>query len=273
MSLKTAGVFAGIAATALNCATAAHALEWSDTSLNYRWGSQFREPYNDKKIEKNIIGITHVDGYKYGTNFLAIDLLNSNSVDSNAMEAYVVYRNTVDLGKVTGSKSFAFGPVRGVGITGGFDWNTKNDPGYASKKRMLVLGPTLKMDVPGFLDISLLLLNESNKPVGVDNRYTYRTHPMINVAWGIPVGDTNFSFEGYALYIAAKGTNEFGGPTSPETHVDATLMYDAGMAMGMGKNVFRVGLEYEYWRNKFGNPHSVTGSLAKTPMVRAEYHF
>ncbi|MBA9873449.1 outer envelope protein, partial [Ralstonia insidiosa] len=35
----------------------------------------------------------------------------------------------------------------------------------------------------------------------------------------------------------------------------------------------RAGIEYQYWRNKFGNPASVPGSLAKTPMVRVEYHF
>jgi hypothetical protein len=43
----------------------------------------------------------------------------------------------------------------------------------------------------------------------------------------------------------------------------------------MGKNTFRVGFEYQYWKNKFGNSEAVAGpgTLAKTPMVRAEYHF
>jgi hypothetical protein len=44
-------------------------------------------------------------------------------------------------------------------------------------------------------------------------------------------------------------------------------------AVGAAPKTFRLGLEYQYWRNKFGNPSSVPGSLAKTPMVRAEYHF
>ena len=38
---------------------------------------------------------------------------------------------------------------------------------------MLVLGPTLMMDVPGFLNLSVLLLRESNQPYGVNTRYTY----------------------------------------------------------------------------------------------------
>jgi nucleoside-specific outer membrane channel protein Tsx len=250
----------------------ANAVEWSDNAIGYRYGTKFAEPYNSNDISKNIFNFTHVSGYKYGTNYLNLDLLQSDSKDSNAQEAYVVYRHTLDLGKVS-NKNLGFGPVRGVGITAGFDWNTKNDPGYSSRKRMLVAGPTLMFDVPGFLNVSLLALRESNQPVGVPSRYTYKTHAMLNAAWGIPIASTGLSFEGYANFIAAKGSNEFGGPTSAETNIDAMVMVDLGTPLGMGKNTFRVGLEYQYWRNKFGNPSNVPGSLAKTPMVRAEYHF
>jgi nucleoside-specific outer membrane channel protein Tsx len=261
---------------AIACCTlafaSAQAADWSDTSIGYRYGTRFEEPYNGQAISKNIFNITHVSGYKYGTNFFNLDMLQSDSTDGNAQEAYFVYRNTVDFSKVTGNK-YVFGPVRDVGATFGFDWNTKNDTGYASKKRMLVVGPTLMMDVPGFLNVSLLLLQESNRPIGVTSRYTYKTHPMLDLAWGIPLGGTGLSFEGYMDYIASKGNNEFGGPTAPETHLDAKLMYDLSAAVGAAKNTFKIGFEYEYWRNKFGNPSSVPGSLAKTPMIRAEYHF
>ncbi|PUA17770.1 outer envelope protein [Glaciimonas sp. PCH181] len=259
-------------AAALASVQQASAAEWSDTSIGYRYGTNFAEPYVGTGIAKSIIDIQHASGYKYGTNFVNVDLLQSDSKDSNAQEAYIVYRNTLDLGKVSG-KTLSFGPVRGLGVTAGFDWNTKNDPGYASRKRMLVLGPTLMMDVPGFLNVSLLLMRESNQPVGVTSRYTYDTHPMLSLAWGIPIASTGLAFEGYFDYIAAKGTNEYGGGTAPEVHFDGQIMYDLGTPLGMGKNTLRAGLEYEYWRNKFGTPSTVKGSLAKTPMVRVEYHF
>jgi nucleoside-specific outer membrane channel protein Tsx len=265
------------ALVAAACAgSVAHAEEWSDDSLSVRYGTDFAEPYVGTGISKTIYNFTHSGGYKYGTNFFSIDMLMSNAKDGDAQEAYVVYRNTVDFSKVSG-KDLGWGPARSFGGTLGFDWNTKNDSGYSSRKRMYVAGPTVMMDVPGFLNISILALWESNQPVNGSNvrisRYEYRTHPMLNAAWGIPFGSSGFAFEGYVNYIAAKGTNEFGGGTAPELNFDGQVMYDLGSRIGMGKNTFRVGVEYQYWRNKFGNPSNVNGSLAKTPMVRAEYHF
>ena len=265
------------------------AVDWSDTSIGYRYGTKFSEPFNNKDISKNIVNLTHVNGYKYGTNFLNADFLFSDKndpknvgSDSGAQEAYVVYRHTLDIGKVAG-KDLKTGPIRGYGVTAGFDWNTKSDAGYNSRKRMLVAGPTLMMDVPGFLNISLLALWESNAPYNgfthtQTSRYTYDTHAALDISWGIPftIGSLPLSFEGYALQIAAKGKDEFGVNTAPETNISPRLMYDASLAVGAKKNTVKVGFEYQYWRNKFGNDHTGvagSGAFARTPMVRAEYHF
>ncbi len=264
----------------------AMAADWSDTALSWRYGTDFNEPFDDnadgskKDIAKNIFAITHADGYAYGTNFLNVDLLLSNSADPGggiagnpgAQEVYIVYRNTLDAGKIFG-QTYQYGPIRDWGATFGFDANSKNDA-YASKKRMLVLGPTLMVDVPGFWNVSVLLFDESNAPNGIPSRYTYRVHPALDTNWGIPFGN-GFIFKGYFQYIASKGTNEFGGPTSPETHFDGEVMYDVGAALNGPKKTFFAGFEYEYWKNKFGNPtnSSDEGATASTPMVRLEYHF
>ncbi|HVY04616.1 MAG TPA: outer envelope protein [Burkholderiales bacterium] len=256
------------------------AAEWSDTSIGYRYGTKFREPFNDEDISKNIIDFQHASGYKYGVNFFNIDLLMSDKNDpgansAGAQEAYIVYRNTLDAAKIFGGE-YKFGPIRDIGATIGFDWNTKNDVGYSSKKRMLVAGPTIMMDVPGFLNISVLALWESNAPVGITSRYEYDTHPMLDFAWGIPIGTSPFSFQGYFDIIGSKGKDEFGNDTKTEIHFDGAIMLDVGRVLGGPKDTFKVGLEYEYWENKFGNDHNGPagdGAFAKTPMIRAEYHF
>lgn len=268
--------------------TGAIGAEWSDTYIGYRYGTHFAEPFNNQDIRKQIFNLGHASGYRYGTNFFNVDFLMSDGKDpggvgnsSGAQEAYVVYRNTIETGKVFGSP-VSFGPIKDLGLTAGFDWNTKSDAGYNSKKRMLVLGPTAIFNVPGFLNLSLLGLWESNAPyngfTGVATpRYSYDFHPMLSAAFGIPISAVpGLSFEGYANWIAPKGQNEFGGGTATETNIDVQLMYDVGHALGLGKKTFRLGFEYQYWRNKFGNNHkgpAGDGAFAKTPMIRAEFRF
>lgn len=281
-------------------AAGAQAADWSDTAMTYRHGTKFSEPYNTKDITKNIIGLTHVSGYKYGTNFFNVDYLMSDSNDpaykdakTGATEVYAVYRNTVDLEKATG-KSFKTTGVRGLGVTAGFDFNTKTDTGYNSKKQMLVAGPTLMLDVPqGFLNVSLLQLWESNAPSGWSyfngayygvERHHYDAHPMLSASWAIPfsVASVPLSFEGFANFISSKGKNEFGGDTAAETNIDMQVMYDFSGVIGAKPKTFKAGLEYQYWKNKFGNQTTATvvngsqagpGATAKTPMIRAQYHF
>jgi hypothetical protein len=292
--------FLAVAATiAATVALPAAAADWSDTAISWRYGQRFREPFNPADIKKHVFALTHASGYKYGSNYFNLDLLQSDSNDpaslnqtEGAQEAYVVYRHTLDIGALRGQE-LRFGAVKGVGLVLGFDWNTKNDVGYNSRKRLLVAGPTLMWDVPGFLSTGILLMHESNAPSGafppisqVNGRYTYDYHPMFSASWGIPVPASwtgwaggwgaGWSFEGYLNYIAAKGRDEVGNPTGAETNLDMQLMVDVGSRFGQPKNRFRVGLEYQFWNNKFGNTAATTGNRgqrASTPMVRAEYHF
>ena len=274
-------------AIAMACACLPAAAQWSDTSIGVRYGTKFREPYIDQDITKTIIDLQHASGYAYGTNFFNVDLLMSNHDDpaspgssAGAQEAYIVYRHFLDAGKVFG-RDFKAGPIRGWGLTAGFDWNTKNDAGYNSRKRMWVLGPTVSFDVPGFLNVGVHELWESNAPsndyTGTSvSRYHYDAHPMLASSWSIPLGALPLSFEGYADFIASKGKDEFGAQTAPETHFDAELMWNAGGLLGASAQTWRLGVEYEYWKNKFGNSwHGPAGhgAFAETPMVRAEYHF
>lgn len=264
------------------------AADWSDTAIGWRTGTQFREPQNPNAIGKNIINITHASGYRYGNQFLNLDLLKSNSKDPSspggsrgAFEAYLTYRHTLDFAKISG-RSFVAGPIRNLGLTTGIDLNSKDDAGYNSRKRMFVLGPQIMWNVPGRFNSAILMAWESNAPhgpfapiSGVRGRYHYKAHPMLALDWGIPLSE-RVTFEGFANFITAKGRDEVGRSTGPETNIDMRVMYDAGAAMGIRKRALLVGLEYQYWHNKFGNTDATTrnrGNTANTPMLRVEHHF
>lgn len=283
VGLKPLAGTLALAAVFSAAAMPAAAAEWSDTYLGWRYGTKFAEPSNPNDISKNILSLTHASGYKYGVNFFNVDMLISDSKDpaangsTGAQEVYVVYRNTFDLGKITG-KDFKSGVVRGLGVTAGFDFNAKDDA-FGARKRMPVLGPTVMFDVPGFLNVSLLFAKEwdhtsLNFSPTIQHDIAFKTNNILDIAWGIPfmAGSIPAKFQGYFDYATPKGKDYFGNDTAAETHTDMSVMFDVGAAMGSTKDTFWLGLEYEYWKNKFGNQPG-TGTLAKTPMIRVEYHF
>ena len=292
------------------------AADWSDTYMGYRYGTQFRESFVTKAdgsaqtITKNIFNLDHTSGYKYGINWFNVDFLFSNANDpaycsfspggfnpqascgGSAQEVYLDYRHHLEWGKVFG-KPVEFLIVKDLALTLGFDGNTKSDGNYNSKQRRWVWGPTVELAVPGYMNVGLYGLNESNQPCAAyivynpkysgspcSTRYYYKTHAGLMSSWAIPIATWPLSYEGYLNVIAAKGTSELGNGTKPEINWDSEIMLDVGSFMG-AKNTLKLGFEYQYWRNKYGNDHTVPTSaggpgmsaFAHTPEIRVEYHF
>lgn len=271
---RTGGALA--VAAALSASLPAAAADWSDASVSYRVSNSFMEPTNARKISKNILGFTYVNGYKYGGNFLNVEVLKSDSNDppagggGGAQEAYLVYSHTLSLGKTTGSPSFKFGPVRDVGITAGIDLNSKNDA-FAPRVRKFKLGPTFSFDVPGFLDTSLLYYKEHNHNGIVGRNVSFDATWNWFTAWGIPVEAINAKFNGFLSVTGKKGKDGFGAQTAQETLSRAYIMFDAGKLMGK-KDTFLIGPGVEYWRNKFGS-NAAVGADYTAWQLAAEFHF
>jgi len=266
--------------------SSSYAVEWSDTSVSWKYGNTFSEPFKNNldgskvDISKHIISLNHSNGYKYGTNYIKVDFIQSTDEPNNntangkgTHEAYLLYRNTVNLGKVLEKDLSYGGIIRGLGVTFGGDWNSKNDV-YSSRKHLFVIGPTIMFDVPGFLNFNTLAFFESNKPNSVESRYHYDPRVAFQLSWGIPISSTPLSFEGYALWIDSKGINESGNKTEPEINIDVMAMYDVSKYLNLPEKKLRLGAEYQYWENKFGNSDKNNeGATSSTPMIRAEYKF
>ncbi|MNG14208.1 hypothetical protein D3C84_979430 [compost metagenome] len=54
---------------------------WSKNYNGYLYGTRFVEPGIDGPTAKNIVELTHVDGYKYGRNFLGVRVIFSDIND------------------------------------------------------------------------------------------------------------------------------------------------------------------------------------------------
>jgi nucleoside-specific outer membrane channel protein Tsx len=261
-------------------ASAAHASDWSDTSISYRYGKRFGEPAIDTPIAKSIIALTHADGYKYGSNFFNLDVLKSDANDpakdspNGAQELYLTYNHQLSLAKTTGIK-VAAGPLSDVALSTGFDLNSKNNA-FAAAVRKIIVGPTAKFNAfGGWADLSLMYYKEKNNNGIVGKNVDFDAAYRIAGAWAFPI-ETGFiplNFNGWFTYTGEKGKDGFGVDTKPETWGDAFLMADVGSLAGK-KNTLWAGVGYEYVKNKFGTDHATTaGSNTSSVMGKVEWHF
>jgi nucleoside-specific outer membrane channel protein Tsx len=259
-------------------ATTTQAAEWSDTSVHYWYSSNFAEPAIHGGVEKSVVSLEHVSGYKYGSNFFNVDFLFSakqdsarglNFVnDSGAVEAYAVYRHTLSFSKVSGSK-VAFGPVRDVGLVLGADWNTKNNA-FSSKKIMPIGGVKFSFDVPGFLDFAIQADKEWNENAITGTTIAFDPSLQLSLAWGLPVFGP-VAFEGFANLVTPKGKDAFGEKTVTEILLHPKLMADVATLWG-GKGV-QVGIGFQYWMNKFGTDSDKNkGCVERATFVEAAVH-
>ena len=257
-------------------AAQAGAADWSDAFIGLTYGTQYKEPGNAAEVKKAIATLQYVGGYKYGTNFFTLDMLKSSDANPargsarGAQEVYVVYNNTVSFGKLgMGAK---FGPVRDVGFQAGFDFNSKNDA-FGAGLIKVIAGPKVEFDVPGLLTLGLFYYKENNNNSISGKNVSFDATPRLGTVWSfnVPLG-LPAQFKGFANFTGSKGKDGFGGQTSPETWVDASLLWDLGSLAGKPKT-FYGGLGYQYIHNKFGNSPSLAGTKVSAPSLQFQAHF
>ncbi|MDO9709965.1 hypothetical protein [Paracraurococcus lichenis] len=258
---------------------------FDDTSAEYRYGPNYREPGIRGMVPKHIVTLTYVDGGKMWSNFVNMDVLFSADNDptgsqgkhgNQAVEFYGLYRGDLSLNMATRSTMFSLNPVlRDVSFQVGFDGNTKNTE-FASSKKLLVVGPNFHFNTPGFLNIALHFSKEWNNNGIVDKPVTFDPAFEAEMVWAIPLAFTGLplNFQGFFNVVGPKGKDGFGAGTKTEVLTEPRLTLDLGALAFDKPHKLDVSLGYQYWLNKFGNNHeTVPGALASTVFVAARYHF
>ncbi|MCY1267833.1 hypothetical protein D9M68_205430 [compost metagenome] len=265
---------------ALLVAGHASALEWMNNSVGFRYGKEFTNPNNPNDIAKRIYSFTHASGYRYGSNYLNLDVFLSDSndprkgTDHGGSEVYGVYRHQLFASRVFDQK-FDNALVKDYALTLGFDASRNNNLASA-KKRAVVFGPTLKLNTVGFVDLSLLYYKEKNHSgiPGVKHPdHTFDATYMLSAAWMRPfqIGGHAGKFQGFLNHVGDKGEDYNDRDTAPETLMRAALMFAARPGQNIKPNLW-LGVGYEYWHNKFGVDGG-RGSRTSTPTVNLELTF
>lgn len=282
-----------IAAAMLLAAGQAHAFIFSDNSVALTYGPTYKEPglpqnttNHGTDISKFTVTLQHFDVWQYGTNFINIDALFSNghdpaspgvTGDPGAVEVYAIYRGNLSGNAITGTNMFTFGPVKDIRAELGFDFNTKNTA-FAPEKKLIVAGPNISFDVPGFLNVGLHVAHEWNNNGIVSKAVSFSPTFELEIVWMQPLAFTGLplKFDGFFNVVAPKGKDGFGNQTATEILTQPRLVLDAGKLIMNKPNFLDFYVGFQYWYNKFGNDHNLpgnSGSVAETVFVGSAIHF
>lgn len=252
---------------ALGLSGTVSAADWSDTEIQYVTGSKYREPFNpfgaggptrpwanNTDVKKYIITLQHASGYKYGRNFFFVDFLTSTKNDpiggGSFGEVYSEWYTSLSMSKVTGA-NLNWGIIKDLNLTAGFNFGAKSN---GANPRVLLLGPTVDFNVPGFIffNVDFLAYRDTGRFAGVakPSDTTWQITPVWLSKFNI--GQTKWVFTGHIDWIGKRcPAAGFCNDQAVEVLAQPELKLDIGNFFGKPDTVY-AGLEYQYWRNKFG---------------------
>jgi nucleoside-specific outer membrane channel protein Tsx len=130
-----------------------------------------------------------------------------------------------------------------------------------------LIGPGFDLAIPGFDYFQLNFYNrhsEGDRPG--DNIW------QVTPVWSytIPVGDSDVLIDGFMDWVVDNDVNSK-GEYHANLHFNPQVKYDLGKALNLGAKQLYVGVEYDYWKNKYGiedsqgfkTDQSVTSFLVK----------
>ncbi|MEH6471428.1 MAG: hypothetical protein V7752_09260 [Halopseudomonas sp.] len=225
------------------------AADWSTTEVQYQRGELDIPTFAGGGSEyTTIFTFQHASGWKYGDNFFFFDASRA----SGNSDVYGEFYPNFSLGKISGN-DVGFGPVSDVGILAGVN--------FAADANVVkyLPGVRLALELPGFafanLDTTAYIDDSDGAASGgapaEDNSY------MVDFNWAYPfkTGSLSWSIEGHVEYIGSRD-NEFGDKVSHHILAQPQIRIDLGEQLFDSANQLFVGIEYQYWKNKLGDPNT-----------------
>jgi hypothetical protein len=272
----------------------------NDNALTYYYAFHATDP-GVNTTPKSVVEYTHFDIWKYGTNFLDIQYLQSvGSSDPaspcvsgqclGAAEVYALFRSTFGFNEIFGTKAFSIGPLTNISLEFGADANTENNA-FAPEKKDAVAGLQFAFMLPwkGFLNIAPMAYKEINHeglfpistaapyPAGFGNNANFNWTYDIEWAFAMPLGFLPqwmpLKVNGFGAYHGSKGLDGFGAQTKPELYSEEHLTLDVGKLVGNKANLLDLWAGYRYWYNKFGADHTVVPfAIESTALAGITWH-
>lgn len=231
-SLAVAGAFA------LAASANVHAEKFfGDSSISLLYSDDY-EAFGGARDTQTVFTFENATGHNWGDTFLFFDRARGHGSSAGKDEIYGEFAPNLSLSWLTGS-DLSFGPIADVRLSGQYEYG-----GGAANNNNLLYGVGLKWNVPG-----LTYFNTNFYYVDNDTAFDTKDDWQLTVTWGAPIeaGPALIVFDGYLDYSSAVS-----GDHAADLHFNPQLKLDIGNFIG-NPGVLLAGIEYSYWRNKYGN--------------------
>ncbi|MCK7594110.1 hypothetical protein [Pseudomarimonas salicorniae] len=203
--------------------------------------------------QTRILTLQNATRWEKFESFGFLDLVNDDRRDGfNDGDFYTELYLGGGFGRLTG-RSFAFGPLKDIG------WVAGLNHGHDAKVWKYLPGLRLYWNVPGFafLNTDLTAYIDDSRGVAAGGAPAQTDSYMVDVSWARPItlGDQRFAVQGHIEYIGSR-RNQFGAKVSHWILAQPQLRWDLGHALGWPPGRLQVGIEYQYFRNKLGDPNT-----------------
>lgn len=227
---------------------------WSSSEIQLQYGTLDAPSFaGGSDAETTIITLQNATAWEKVELFVFLDIVDDNRKDGfNDQDFYTELYLGGGFGRLTG-KDFSIGPWKDIG------WVIGLNHGHDAKVWKYLPGLRLYWDVPGFafLNTDITAYLDDNRGVAHGGAPKDSDSFMVDVSWSYPfaLGAQKFSISGHMEYIDGR-RNEFGGKVSSWVLAQPQFRWDLGHALGWAESKLFAGIEYQYWRNKLGDPQT-----------------
>jgi nucleoside-specific outer membrane channel protein Tsx len=209
------------------------AFDWTSNDIQVLHGNDFK--LGDK--DRTTVTVEHSNGWKYGSNFFFVDIVDRNDV---GIELYAEVYSYLSLNKISGH-DWSLGVLKDISLMTGL--NISNKPENDNFKAYL-LGLNFEFSAPAFdyLQVSVSAYKDDN----VSHKYGTQITPV----WSVPfeLAHLKFKFRGFTDFNI--GNTNAAGIFSILSQPQ--LLLDVGDLAGLKSDKVYIGTEYQHWHNKYG---------------------
>lgn len=218
---------------------------WQDFSVSYLNGSHYRVGDPDNQV----LTFEHVAGTSWGDSFFFLDHIRG---DNGGRSNYAEWSPRLSLSKLSGTE-MKYGIIKDVLLTSTVE--------MSSLSTHFLYGVATDLDVPGFSYLKLNFYRRNND--GVDDNW------QLTTTWGLPfkLGNQELLYDGFIDWSSASDDQ------SASMNFTSQLKWALHPLLDMKSKLY-VGVEYVYWRNKYGlvdSPQFRTNESNLNLLIKAHF--